>query len=326
MNYQGQLFAYQDVEKAIDKEPLVINPDMLLLDAIALIGEVKKNINEPIINQDTPSFLSKERHYDYALVIEEGELQGILTERDIVKLTADQLTFSSVYVGDVMTETLVTLAIDKLNDIFSILFLFRRYHIRHLPILDRENKLLGVITPSSIRNIIRPEYLLKMRRINDVMTRKVFHAPKVNTVLDVAKLMTSRQVSCIVITKTEDRDNLLISVPIGIITERDILQYQSLQLDLSSLPAEEVMSTPLFLMNAEDSLLEACLEMERRHTRRLVVSSSGDRGFGIITQTSILRIFDPIEMYRTIGALKDTLKNLEREKAELMARLNLQRG
>ncbi|MGQ4647837.1 CBS domain-containing protein [Lyngbya aestuarii] len=66
------------------------------------------------------------------------------------------------------------------------------------------------------------------------------------------------------------------SLPVGIITERDIVQFQSLQLDLSQTKAETVMSTPLFMLSPEDSLWTAHQEMQQRYLRRLVVSWGRD--------------------------------------------------
>ena len=39
---------------------------------------------------------------------------------------------------------------------------------------------------------------------------------------------------------------------------------------------------------------------------------------GIVTQTSMLRIFDPMEMYGVIETLQGTVRKLEEEKAELL--------
>lgn len=80
------------------------------------------------------------------------------------------------------------------------------------------------------------------------------------------------------------------------------------------------MSTPLFLLTPEDSLWKAHQEMQRRHVRRLVVSWNGGKGLGIVTQTSLLKVFDPVEMYEVIETLQRTIKQLEAEKAELLQR------
>jgi signal-transduction protein with cAMP-binding, CBS, and nucleotidyltransferase domain len=106
--------------------------------------------------------------------------------------------------------------------------------------------------------------------------------------------------------------------PVGIVTERDIVQFQSLELELSKIQAQDVMSTPLFLLSPEDSLWTAHQEMQHRHVRRLVVSWNWGRGLGIVTQTNLLRVFDPMEMYGVIETLQRTVEQLEAEKAELL--------
>lgn len=130
-------------------------------------------------------------------------------------------------------------------------------------------------------------------------------------------MMTKHKVSCVVITEKDEAENILI--PVGIITERDIIQFQSLNLKLKDIMAKEVMSSPLFLLSPEDSLITAHQEMQRRRVRRLVVSWNWGKGIGIITQTSLLRIFDPMEMYGVIQTLQETIQELEREKANLLA-------
>ena len=51
-------------------------------------------------------------------------------------------------------------------------------------------------------------------------------------------------------------------------------------------------------------------EMERRHVRRLVVSWNWGKGLGLVTQTNLLKIFDPMEMYSVIEMLQHTIEEL----------------
>lgn len=48
------------------------------------------------------------------------------------------------------------------------------------------------------------------------------------------------------------------------------------------------------------------------------------QGIGIITQTSLLRIFDPMEMYGVIQTLQETIEELKQEKAKLLAIIDRQ--
>lgn len=317
MESNQQLFASPDIESAIDQSPLIVPPNTSLVNAIALMGK-GRGISCKIGKDDNlEEFqLNSKSRSSCLLVMDADDIQGIVTERDIVKITAEKLTIESLQVSDVMTKPVVTLEKSNLKDIFAALFLFRRYRIRHLPIVDESKKLLGVISPGTIRQAMRPANLLKLRRVADVMSKNIIHAPTTDTVLNVAQLMATHQVSCVVITEADEAENIL--TPVGIITERDILQFQFLQASLDSIAAGEVMSSPLFLLSPEDSLLAANQEMQRRRVRRLVVSWNWGRGLGIVTQTSMLRIFDPMEMYGVIETLQSTVQQLEAENVQLL--------
>lgn len=322
MESNHRFFASPDLEAAIDRKPLIISPDLDLVQAIALMSQATRvscQMGEPEDLESEFSF-PQQNISGCALVMKNSRILGILTERDIVKLTANELTFEGITVSEVMTQPVITLLQSNFQDIFAALFLFRRYRIRHLPVVDESNCLVGVVSPETIRQAMRPANLLKLRRVSDVMSKNIVHASLNTKVLDIARLMAEHQVSCIVITEVDEAENILI--PVGIITERDILQFRFLEARLDNLKTQQVMSTPLFLLSPEDSLLMANQQMQRRRVRRLVVSWNWGQGLGIITQTSILRIFDPIEMYGVIETLQSTVQQLEQEKAELLALIN----
>ena len=142
-----------------------------------------------------------------------------------------------------MTQPVISLLESNYKDIFAALFLFRRYRIRHLPIVDEKGQLVGVISPETIRQSMRPANLLKLRKVADVMSRNIIHAPQSTTVLNIAQLMAENRVSCVVITEEDIQENILIRA--GIITERDILQFQFLEAKLENLEAHKVMRTCL---------------------------------------------------------------------------------
>jgi hypothetical protein len=74
------------------------------------------------------------------------------------------------------------------------------------------------------------------------------------------------------------------------------------------------MSTPLFLLSPEDSLWVAQQEMQKRRVGRLVVSWNWGHDLGIVTQTNVLRVFDPMEMYSVIETLQQTIHQLVSER------------
>lgn len=300
-----------NLEAAIDTRPIVVTPDTLVVEAIALMSQTLGKSCELNVHPQDGSVTHSGARASCVLVMDAEELLGILTERDIVRLTAKGIDFTTVKIAEVMAHPIISIEQANFQDIFAALFLFRRYRIRHLPILDEQGKLVGIISPESLRQVLKPANLLKLRRVAEVMTTEIIHAPIHTPVLHLAQLMAKHRVSCIVIVQESEEDSWQ---PVGIVTERDIVQFQSLQLPLMQIKAQEVMSTPLFLLHPEDSLWIAHQEMQNRRVRRLVVSWNWGRGLGIITQTSLLRVFDPMEMYGVIDTLQRTVEQLESQK------------
>ncbi|MFM2314449.1 MAG: hypothetical protein RLZZ04_3725 [Cyanobacteriota bacterium] len=307
------------MNEALDLQPLTVTAETLLVDAIALMSETRgQSCLLANSNLSTEDISINESRSSCVLVMENSQLLGIFTERDIVRLVANHTSFVGVKIGEVMNQPVITLKEDHFQDIFAALFLFRRYRIRHLPIVDDRDRLVGVVSPESIRQILRPTNLLKLRRVSEVMTTKVICASMDYAAIDLAKLMATFRVSCIVITREDDKDEDIIR-PVGIVTERDIMQFQSLNLMLSKISAGDIMSTPLFLLTPEDSLWTAHQEMQRRRVRRLVVSWNWGQELGIVTQTTLLRVFDPMEMYGVIETLQRTVKQLKTENTQQLS-------
>ncbi|CAN1210310.1 CBS domain-containing protein [Tumidithrix helvetica PCC 7403] len=313
MQFDHPLDWAPDLGEAIERHPLIVSPETLLVDAIALISQAHHRTCSLIESDPWSDLPSKVVLASCILVMQGQELLGIFTERDIVRLTAQSIDMTNMTVAEVMVHPIITLPERSVQDIFAALFLFRRYQIRHLPILDERDRLVGVISHESIRRVMRPANLLRFRRVSDVMTAEVIQAPLTAPIVQLAQLMAKHRVSCVVVTQTNGEEH---SKPVGIITERDIVQFQAMQIDLVRTQAQTVMSTPLFLLSPEDSLWTAHQEMQKRRVGRLVVSWNWGLGLGIVTQTSLLRVFDPMEMYGVIENLQQTIQQLQAEKAE----------
>ncbi|NJN22255.1 MAG: PAS domain S-box protein [Leptolyngbya sp. RL_3_1] len=294
--------AVSRVEMPFDPDPPQVKPDTPLLDAIALMGQAPGSLKQP------------SQCSSYVLVTEGDALVGIITERDVVRLTAQDISFAGASVAEVMTQQLITLQASDLDTPLRALSLFRQHRIRHLPVLNQQ-QLIGVVTPSSLRQTLQSSDLFRLLRIEEVMTTQVVSAPPVATALDLAHLMAHHRVSCVVIQQSGPPP-LFHPVPVGIVTERDIVQFQALGLDLSTVTADAVMSTPLVCLQPQDTLWTAHQTMEQMQVRRLVVTDQAGVLVGIITQTSILASLDPLEMQNTIAILQRQVAQLQDERLQ----------
>lgn len=316
MPFEAEIAWVPDLEDAIERQPLTVPPDTSLAQAIALISQAHHQTCVLTEAVAAPARSTVARRASCVLITQGKTILGILTERDVVQLTAQALDLRTTTVAEVMAQPVVTLPEDTVHDIFAALFLFRRYRIRHVPVVDEQQQLMGIVSHESIRQVLRPANLLRFRRVSDVMSVNVIQASLTATVLQLAQLMAQHRVSCIVITQLDEND---IEQPVGIVTERDIVQFQALQIDLAMTAAQTVMSSPLFLLNPQDSLWTAHQEMQTRKVGRLVVSWNWGQGLGIVTQTSLLRVFDPMEMYGVIENLQQTIHQMEAKQANAAA-------
>ncbi len=333
------------LDRAIDPNPPIVSPETSLEEVLALMSQVRSSCPLPDPDDSVQTNILHSVRASCVLVLEgspavseqlntireTGKLPdrsaqilaskvGIFTERDIVKMTAAGINLKSVKVADVMTAPVITLTESQSHDIFTILSVFRQHQIRHLPLIDHRGYILGILTPETIRQALQPVRLLtQLREVKDVMSPTVIQAPVNASVLELAKLMADRRVSCVVICKDSPETDTTpppAKIPVGIVTERDLVQFQALQLDLGKMQAKDVMSSPLFSLNPEDSVWFAHEEMQRRRVRRLVVASAEGYLLGLVSQTSLFHALHPTEMYGAIETLQEVVENRTKELKE----------
>jgi PAS domain S-box-containing protein len=295
-------------QDCIQRHFVVVNPDTFLLEAVQMMSQIGNTVSS-----------SDSLYTSCLFVLDNGQLVGLLTERDLVKLAAQERNLRKITVAEVMTRELITCQEWQAREPMTVIELLRQHRIRHLPVLNEQGQLLGLVTQSSIHAMLQPANLLKCRYVREVMTENVIHAAPTATVLELAQLMSSHHVSCIVIGNLVAPNKIR---PLGIITERDIVQFQILELNLSKLLCEQVMSSPLFLVNPDDSLWNTHQAMQQHKIRRFVVANNEGYLVGILTETGILQSVDIKELYQVITLLQEQVQTLENEKVNLLKRLN----
>ncbi len=106
------------------------------------------------VSQQTPVMqVIQEMHQaesSCALIVEAEKIIGIFTEKDVVRAIAKGLPVQEITVGTVMTQPVITVSALDIEDITKIQQKFQQYHIRHLPVIDHQGQILGVMTPADI--------------------------------------------------------------------------------------------------------------------------------------------------------------------------------
>ncbi|MFW9257967.1 PAS domain S-box protein [Nostoc sp. CALU 546] len=277
------------LEQIVECSPLTVLPDTPLIDVIALMNRVNSSIVE-----------SKFDFSSCVLVVEETNLIGILTLRDVIRLTGMGKDLSSVKISEVMTQPVISLGLAQAQNALTALSFMRQHCIRHLPVVDDLGQLVGLITQDRIRQVIQPVHLLKLQCVTEVMVTEVIHAFPTTSVLELSQIMSDRQISCVVIV-AQQKTKL---IPVGMITEKDIIKFHLQGLDIAQTQAQDVMSTPVLSITSTESLWTVHQLMQERKVRRLTVVGEQSELQGLVTQTNLLQVLDPLEIDRVIQVLQ----------------------
>lgn len=124
-----------------------------------------------------------------------------------------------------------------------------------------------------------------MVKLKEVMSKKRVITSNTNTsIKTIVQTMTKNNIGCVILMKGES--------PIGIITERDIVQKVTLaESEILEEPAEKIMSHPLITISPTGSVIEAAQKMAENNIKKLPIVKD-DRLVGIITHTDIIANFN----------------------------------
>ncbi len=307
-------------KSAIIRKPLIVTPDETVMDAIALMSEARETCVASRAVNTQIDVVKSDARASCVLVVEGNHLLGILTERDIVRLISAQSLLDSIPVREAMNSPAISLSEAAFTNLFVAIELLQQHRIRHLPLLDSEARPCGLLTHETLRNSTRPIDLLKIRSISEVMTAEVVCASPNSSMLEIAQLMASRRISSVVVVKqqTTSAKTAPVIYPIGIVTERDLVQFQALKLDWKTCQVSSVMSGPVFSVPVQETLWEVHTIMEEHWIRRVVVTSAEGHLLGIVTQSSLLQAVHPLELQELVEILEAKVLQLEAEKIELL--------
>ena len=190
-----------DSETILDPNPLIVAPEILVNKAIALmgrIGETRRRGDKETGSGQTPryaeryplgrrktqgnphsrasadqerqgdgerinkGFNSKEAH-SCVLIVENTKIVGIFTKSDLLRLVASQVDLSAVTMGEVMTQPVVTLQKSQGDNLSLVLSYMQQHSLSHLPVLDEQQQVSGIITQKNIYRVlaVQPELAIK---------------------------------------------------------------------------------------------------------------------------------------------------------------------
>lgn len=85
------------------------------------------------------------------VIVDGGEIVGMLTERDVLRTIAIGKDVNSAVVGDVMTRDVVTTTPDtSVRDAARIM---AQHWFRHLPVVDDSGRLVGIVSQRDVTGV-----------------------------------------------------------------------------------------------------------------------------------------------------------------------------
>jgi len=99
--------------------------------------------------------LMKEHNVGTIVIVECGKPIGIVTDRDLALAFGVDRVATESPVAEVMTTPITTITQDK--DLYDATWYMQSYHVRRLPIVDEDGRLVGIVTTDDLLKLLGHE-------------------------------------------------------------------------------------------------------------------------------------------------------------------------
>lgn len=217
----------------------------------------------------------------YVVILKSDIPLGILTERDILNLIDENLDMEKICL-EYATKNLVTIPPDK--SVYFALNIMLDNNIRRIIITDKNGSFIGSITLKEILFLLEEDHFMKSIKLNEVISKKNPIVAYPDTSLDqIISIMRDHNIGSLPIVEKSSKK------PIGIITERDILNL-SLNFNPSEPVAKYMTANPI-TVDGDISVYEAIRVMEENKISRLVVVNDSTV-VGIVNYRDIVKLLE----------------------------------
>ncbi|NEP76182.1 CBS domain-containing protein, partial [Okeania sp. SIO2G5] len=155
------------LDQVLTSHPLTVSPTMTIAEVVAQMGQAAIAIHRQ----------------SCALVIEQGQLCGIFTKHDLVRLVADGVDLERMAIAQGMTHPVQTLPYTETYNLFSILATLKQHQVGQLPILDSHGQVLGIVTQTTLFGLLEQidpvgmaEEIDRLQQLSQAQTLKLKNA------------------------------------------------------------------------------------------------------------------------------------------------------
>jgi PAS domain S-box-containing protein len=286
--------------------PLKVGPSDSVLEAIVQMVSLR-----PASNGVSSESASVQQHQSDCVLVCEGErFIGVVTERDVLRLSRSGQNLREMAIAQLITTPVPTLDTVAFVDALVPLTVLEQHHVTHLPLVNHQGSVVGMLTPNSLLVALNTIDLLQDFVVADVMLKTVLQAPPTTTLLELAQLMSAHDTSYVLIGDERDQISGMSTleasrlntgshslIPSGIVTQTDILQALAMELDLSTVQAHTRIRN-IVSVGPQTSLASAQQLMLTESIDPLVVATDDGRIVGLVTPSILLDILHPATFYR----------------------------
>ncbi|OQX18597.1 MAG: hypothetical protein BWK76_07105 [Desulfobulbaceae bacterium A2] len=202
---------------------------------------------------------------------------GILTERDLVRLLHAE-TPGTTPMREVMHQPVLTGPAEL--DFVAATVLMRQYGVRHLVVVDRQDRLIGLVSETDFRLRVGQELFDRLDTLVRVMDASLPLLPPETTVDEGLRCMVEMRASYVLVARERQ--------PLGILTERDMAGLFAENGRARHRLLADVMQGPVRSVRHDMGVSEAARLMFASGLRHLAVLDDSDRVIGMLTQHRLL--------------------------------------
>ena len=137
-----------------------------------------------------------------------------------------------------------------------------------------------------IRSVLYlPITMLESISISNCMTKNIKIIQLKEPLFKACRIMKDNRIGCVIVVDESNKNN-----PVGIITERDIINNLSLPDANLQIVVNSIMSKPIVTIQETHSLIDALKTMQKNNFRRLPITNKEGKLVGIVTDKDIFKI------------------------------------
>ncbi|MEO1132240.1 MAG: CBS domain-containing protein, partial [Cyanobacteria bacterium J06639_1] len=273
------------VEAVLDREFVTLPDTELVTSALQVM----------VLDENAPPTVVASPLRNIAIATASNPLVGVLTEDTLFEAIATESFDDRTTLAQLVDRDRAVLAIPHTWDVFATVELMRQRQQFYLPILNRDDRVLGFITPSRIRQAIGVPAPLGSYCVSDVMAEPRCEIAIGTSVREAVRRMQRGARTIAIVADIPVDDAIATSPLLGCVTRRDIVQLRRLTPDLSATPVEAIATGALPSVRPQDGLAIACHLMQQLDLDELPVTDDRGNFVGTVSFFAALRAIDPYE-------------------------------